>query len=78
MRKQKRVISSWVWKFKVVLLRNARNYLRNPGNVFARTLVMLIVASLQVRTEEEEEEEEEEKECCCYHPSITLQQPLNH
>jgi len=38
---------TWWNKFGIVMKRNFRNYIRNPGNVIARTLIMVLVATLQ-------------------------------
>jgi len=38
---------TWFRKFKVVLKRNFKNYYRNPGNVIARSLIMVLVSTLQ-------------------------------
>lgn len=38
----------WWWQFRCVLARNARNTVRNPGNLLARTFLIFLIACMQV------------------------------
>ncbi len=37
----------WAWQFQVLLGRTAKTYMRNPGNVLVRIVVMVLLALLQ-------------------------------
>jgi hypothetical protein len=43
-------VAQWQWEFSCVLGRNARNCYRNPGNLLARTFLMVLIAFMQVTT----------------------------
>jgi hypothetical protein len=41
-------LKTWLWQFKILLHRNFANYVRNPGNVLARLVILTSVALLHV------------------------------